>query len=231
MRREEYISPCLPSGALYITFHHFISVTSVVEYHLYFLLSPKSPAKTLSLTLAKMKLLALSQISLFVLPIAIQADSLIDVLKENGASNFAKQIEASPDLLSYYTSSSVKTVYAIQDSNNTYSNSTLRKRADPIQQAQIQTSNDISDFQTYNVQPGGIQETNLKTPKLKGPQVVVPETGVDQDEQTPKRRGVVYTNATVPSSPIKIASGLGKKVNLLRGNIAYDGGVIHIVDG
>jgi hypothetical protein len=178
-----------------------------------------------------MKLSILAQFSFFTFPIASQADSLIDTLKKNGAENFAKQIEANPDLLSYYTSSSVKTVFAVLDSNNTYINSTLRRRADPIQQAQIQTTDDISDFQTYNVKPGGIQETNLKTPKLKSPQVVVPETGIDQDEQHPQRRQIVDTNATVPSSPIKIASGLGKKVNLLRGNIAYDGGVIHIVDG
>ncbi|KAF2184173.1 FAS1 domain-containing protein [Zopfia rhizophila CBS 207.26] len=158
-------------------------------------------------------------------PVVIQAVTLIEALNQNGASNFAKQIQANPDILALYTSPSVQTVYAVPDTSFVFTNTTLRARQDDPQQLQLQTSTELNKLQTLSKVPGGVSNSNLKSPKLKKPQAVVSESG---GNESPQRRQ--SGNSTIPSAPVRIASGLGKKVNLVRGDVAYDGGVIHIID-
>ncbi|OCK73695.1 FAS1 domain-containing protein [Lepidopterella palustris CBS 459.81] len=175
-----------------------------------------------------MKFSIIPSFSVFIFPTITYAVSLIEALNANGASQFAQQIQANPDILALYNSPAVKTVYAIPDSS--IGNSTLRLRAvaDP-QRLSLHASGQLTNLETLSVFPGSVSKSNLNSPQLQQPQAVVSQSGVSTNTSSSSRRRSV--GGTIPSTPVSIASGLGNKVNLVSGDIAYDGGLIHVVDG
>jgi hypothetical protein len=164
------------------------------------------------------------------LPSVASAASLLEALKEAGATKFAHEIESNPTLLSLYTSPSIRTIYAVPDTS--YKNGTLIRRQsegeDEAQKNQLQISGKYTTIEEHK--SDGVIPTDAKSPRNKKKQKVVAQPPVNTTEgQNPSkfRRGL---NGTAPSVPLNIFSGLGANVSLVRGDIPYDGGLIHIVN-
>ncbi|OTB09276.1 hypothetical protein M426DRAFT_7290 [Hypoxylon sp. CI-4A] len=163
---------------------------------------------------------------------------LIDALKASGASKFAEVLQSDSETLDLYLSDQVKTVFAPADYNLANETLSLRdlsvsqRRAAAYQSSQA-TTNLESDSRTL---PGSTFETNNKAPLLDGrPQRVVFDTR-PPNITSPSRRWLSspilrrqQANVTVPSL-LRISSGLGKITNVIKGDIPYDGGIIHITD-
>jgi len=153
------------------------------------------------------------------------AISLIDALNANGATKFAQQIQSDPAILALYNSSSVQTVYAPQDNSTGANSLAARATTDPAQM-QYQCSQQLNTLETLQFFPGSDTSSNLPSPQLGAQkQSAVSQAHVNTTAPASKMR------RWYPTTPVTIASGLGNKVNLLRGDIAYDGGIIHIIDG
>lgn len=174
-----------------------------------------------------MKLSIVPSFCIFAFPAVTYAVSLIDALNSNGASTFAQQIQSNPDILALYTSSSVQTVYAVHDSST--GNGTLRRRQSNPQQLDLHCSAQLTNLESMSVFPGTVSNTQLVSPQLQQHQAVVSQSGVSTNTSASHRRR--SAGGTVPLKPVSLASGLGAQVNVLSGDIPYDGGLIHIVDG
>jgi uncharacterized surface protein with fasciclin (FAS1) repeats len=165
---------------------------------------------------------------LFAYPLAVSAVSLIEALNGAGASIFAQEIQSDPELLALYNSPSVRTVYAVPDTS--YHNGTLRRRqSDPAEarKKRSQACKNQSDMEQQAL--GEVNESNENSPKTGKPNPAVSQNSTSPGSKL--RRQATSNNATfLPPVPIKISTGLGNKVNLIRGDIPYDGGLIHIVD-
>jgi len=174
-----------------------------------------------------MKLSIISSFSILAFPAIAYAVSLIDALNANGATSFAKQIQANPDILALYTSPSVQTVYAVPDTS--IGNGTLRLRATANpQQLALHASGQLTRLETLNAFPGHVSQSKLPSPQLQQSQAVVSQSGISTNTSVSSHRR--STGGTLPSTPVSFASGLGNTVNVVSGDIAYDGGLIHIVD-
>lgn len=163
---------------------------------------------------------------ILVFPALISAVSVLEALNAAGATSFAQEIQADPTILALYNSASVRTVYAVPDIF--YGNATLRRRQNgpDAQEKRLHASSKLSDLESQSLFPGDDMPTNADSPD---PPSVVTEAGLNTNSSTSKHRRR-SDNGTAPSTPVTISSGLGNKVNLVRGNIPYDGGLIHLVD-
>lgn len=163
--------------------------------------------------------------------VATQALSLLDALRHANASIFAQQIQSDPNISALYLSKDVQTVFAPVDSSSL---TRLRVRAPGDQSNyQYQSAKDMTRWSEYNSLPGEETATNFKSDRLKGDnsqKVVSHGTGNSANN---KKRSVFprqnVNNATVQR--VKISSGLGNNVSIIQGDIPYDGGIIHLVDG
>lgn len=174
-----------------------------------------------------MKPITMHSLYLLLFPVLTSAVSVLEALNAAGATSFAQEIQANPAILALYTSSSVRTIYAVPDAS--YSNATLRRRQNgpiDIQEKRLHASSKLSDMESQSLFPGDDMPTNVDSPD---PPSVVSEAGVNTNSSTSKHRRQSY-NGTAPSTPVRISSGLGNKVNIVRGDIPYDGGIIHLVD-
>lgn len=163
--------------------------------------------------------------------VATQALSLLDALRHANASIFAQQIQNDPNISALYFSEDVQTVFAPVDNGSL---ARLRVRAPGEQsQLQYQVANKRTGFSAYNSHPGEETATELKSDKLIGDNrqnVVSHGTGIISNNE---KRSVFprhnVNNATVQR--VKISSGLGNNISIIQGDIPYDGGIIHLVDG
>jgi len=174
-----------------------------------------------------MKPFAFFCLPLFAFPVAIHAVSLLEALNGAGASIFAQEIQGDPELLALYNSSSVRTIYAVPD--RPFGNGTLRRRqSDPAaaRKKRMQGCQKQSDMEQQAL--GDVNPSNENSPKNGNAQPAVSQNSTSPGSK--HRRQSLSNNGTLPPVPIKISTGLGNKVNLIRGNIPYDGGLIHIVD-
>lgn len=163
--------------------------------------------------------------------VATQALSLLDALRHANASIFAQQIQSDPNISALYFSKDVQTVFAPVDNSSL---ARIRVRApDDQTDLGIQSAQDLTGFNVINSQPGAAIATNSRSNKLNGDNrqnVVSHGTGNSANN---KKRSVFprqnVNNATVQR--VKISSGLGNNVSIIQGDIPYDGGIIHLVDG
>lgn len=186
-------------------------------------------------------------LSLTIHSVAIQTASVLDALRNANASIFAQQIENDATLSALYLSGAVKTVFAPVDSvgssKSVSSLSRLRLRAPgDVTQGRYQAAKQISRLQDLNTLPPKVVPTNLDSDKLfpDTTQNVVAH-GAENDSSSSNtnttkpvyRRQYLSTNNTNATAVqrIKISSGLGNNVSIIQGDIPYDGGVIHLVDG
>jgi len=164
-----------------------------------------------------------------VFSISVHADStsLLDALKTRAnATKFAEFLEANPDILAIYNSTSVQTVFAPTDAYFT----ALRRRATSSQEQQLQYQytdqlTGLEDLSPPTL-PGAIVHTGLPAPQAGGSQACVSEK-VPANSTTRRRRD----GGTIPTTGIRILSGLGNSVNILKGDIPYCNGLIQSTDG
>lgn len=156
---------------------------------------------------------------------------MLDALRHANASIFAQQIQSDPNISALYFSKDVQTVFAPVDSSSL---ARIRVRAPGDQSnLQFQSAQEITRFSNLNSLPGDETATNLRSDELNGDNrqnVVSQGTGNSANN---KKRSVFprqnVNNATVQR--VKISSGLGNNVSIIQGDIPYDGGIIHLVDG
>ncbi|KUJ08827.1 FAS1 domain-containing protein [Mollisia scopiformis] len=171
-----------------------------------------------------MKLSTILAVALFGISTYADTMSLIDALKYRAnATKFADFLLANPDILAIYNSTTVQTVFAPTDDNFV---TPLRRRDTSSQQQQLQYQytnqlTGLEDLAPSNL-PGGVIHTGLPAPQAGGTQATVSEKVAANT--TTRRRNV-------PSTGIKILSGLGNSVNILTGDIPYCNGLIQSTDG
>ncbi|KAI9764152.1 MAG: hypothetical protein M1839_006040 [Geoglossum umbratile] len=149
------------------------------------------------------------------------AVSLIDALNAAGATRFATFIQSDPTILAAYTSPATRTVFAPTDP---YFIQPLSRRAtNPEKNALYQATNQETDLQSLGFVPAGsVVTTELTSNQLNGANQASVSRKVSAGNSTSKRQ--VGTGVTM-------ASGLGGSVSILEGDISYDGGLIHTVNG
>ncbi|KAI0382526.1 FAS1 domain-containing protein [Hypomontagnella monticulosa] len=161
---------------------------------------------------------------------------LIDALIASGASRFAELIQSDSQISGLYFSDQVGTVFAPSDlyiGNVTLgerSASPEQIRAASFQCAQQTTSTGLAS----RMRPGSTIETNDKRVLLnnRGQKVVVDAR--PRNLTNPTRRwasssiAIRQDNETEPI--LRISAGLGQITNVIKGDIPYDGGLIHITD-
>ncbi|KAI8629797.1 FAS1 domain-containing protein [Xylariaceae sp. FL1651] len=175
----------------------------------------------------------------FLLGITNQAASLglIDTLVASGASKFASMIQSDPDVLQLYLSGEYQTVFAPSDS--VVDNVALQERAlTPMQQQQAAfhaARGDISLGMASRSLDGDVIETADRAPLLggQGQRIVVDTRPLNVTN--PTRRWNLQpilrqASNQGTSSLLRISAGLGNITNVIKGDIAYDGGLIHITD-
>ncbi|KAI1384406.1 FAS1 domain-containing protein [Hypoxylon trugodes] len=183
-----------------------------------------------------MLLLALSLLGVATSAASQSLPGLIDTLVASGASQFADFIQSDPETLQLYLSDQVQTVFAPLDSasgNETLQERDLspaQRRTAAFQSAKGTTSIDLASRSL----PGLILKTNNNAPLLNNqPQRVVVDTR-PRNLTSPTKRwnpSSISRRGDNGTSLLRISSGLGKTTNVIKGDIQYDGGILHITDG
>jgi len=163
-----------------------------------------------------------------------RALNLLDALRNSGASNFAASIEANSNIAALALSHQVQTVFAVPDDAF---GSYVKRQKTPAEEQQLTLhfSDGLSRIGALNKRPGVIVSTQNKNAILGGkPQKVVTDTRNTTGSRVTMREAALLprqSSNTTLQIPLSIFSGLGDHVSVTNGDIPYDGGVIHIVDG
>ncbi|KAI8952223.1 FAS1 domain-containing protein [Xylaria longipes] len=162
---------------------------------------------------------------------------LIDTLVASGASQFASFIQSDPDVLQLYLSGEFQTVFAPFDAASY--NITLQERdLSPMQRQQAAfqaASGETSLGVASRTLPGSVLETADQSSLLDGQgQRIVIDTRPANVTLLPRRWNSQFNLRRTPnnstSSLLKITTGLGNTTNVIKGDIPFDGGLIHITD-
>ncbi|KAI1457065.1 FAS1 domain-containing protein [Annulohypoxylon moriforme] len=163
--------------------------------------------------------------------------SLVEALVSSGASKFADFIQSDPEVLQLYLSGQVGTVFAPSDAG--YDLETLLGRdlsATDRRAAAFQSSRATTTLESSSRSiPGSILETNDDAPLLggQGQRVVIDTRPANVTSPTKRWMQSSFmrrqSNGTTPSL-LRISSGLGKITNVIKGDIPYSGGLLHITD-
>lgn len=153
--------------------------------------------------------------------------SLFDTLRTSaGASKFANLMEGDPTVSAIYLSG-VKTVFAPSDDCFQVTNVTFLKG----RQASSPTGARFNAFQ--------LSKSTSSISTMQGGQVISTTGGQnvvsapDQETENPTSRDLHNPRPRSSSAfpRPRIFSGLGNIVNVIRGDIPYDGGLIQVTDG
>ena len=166
-------------------------------------------------------------LSLLSSPIVIHAVSLGDALRcQAGASKFAQTIESSAELSALLRSGSL-TIFAPADINSSL---TYLQRRDTNDGIMKQLATGASNITQLKVKP---IESWAQSPLLSGKNLSwVPHSGpwaagsVMPRSKSRIRRSI----GNLTGETITISSGLGNNVSIIRGDIPFDDGIIHVVD-
>ncbi|KAI1211235.1 FAS1 domain-containing protein [Annulohypoxylon truncatum] len=163
--------------------------------------------------------------------------TLVEALVASGASKFATFIQSDPEVLQLFLSGQVGTVFAPSDVG--YDIETLLGRdlsATDRRAAAFQSSRATTTLESSSRSiPGSILETNAQTPLLggQGQRIVIDTRPLNLTSPTKRWMQPSFlrrqSNGTTPSL-LRISSGLGKITNVIKGDIPYSGGLIHITD-
>lgn len=201
----------------------------------------------------------------------VQGLSLLDALKQAGASEFANTITSDSVLAALYNSSQVQTVFAPVDGSLVTRRSRKRQSLGDRRAAQAQSSKDLHKIATINSQDGTPISNNDPQVNNKGQSQNVVSNPLDTTQSNVAKRQnseivttilpaetitvtfapltpdctttttilpaattiTVYASSPLPSSLpslLKIYAGLGNSVSIIKADIPYDGGVIHLID-
>jgi hypothetical protein len=164
----------------------------------------------------------------------VQATTLIQALQNSGASDFAQFIQASPELSTLYASDRVKTVFAPVNGAVLSSFRKQKRSSSPSadRQGSYHAMRETNSYGSLTVQPGSVLNSNDDSGNTKGqPQHAVTDPS-NKTQSTDTKRWLGHrstANTTLPPL-LKIFTGLGEYVNIIKPDIPYDGGLIHIVD-
>lgn len=163
-------------------------------------------------------------LSLLSSPLVIHAVSLGDALRyQAGASNFAQKIESSAEISALVRSGSL-TIFAPVDINSSLTYLRRRDTKDDTNSLARQLSDGYTTTLAARTVPGKVIETKDKSGNLGGnPQAVVAHSELANSLD---RRSI----GNLTGETITISSGLGNNVSIIRGDIPFDSGIIHIVD-
>jgi len=158
--------------------------------------------------------------------------SLFEALTQAGASNFAKAIQADPVLSATYSSPSVGTVFAPGDLAAVPPVTKKGKRDTTAQQKiNLSAGQGINNFATLGKPPGAIVPTSDTDANLLGKAQSVVTDSRNTSSGSQKRWANAHRRAGgTQSSLLTITSGLGAVVNIVKADIPYSGGVIHLTD-
>jgi hypothetical protein len=170
---------------------------------------------------------------LLFLVMGVQAVTVFDGIRAANASLFASWIERIPDLAALYNSSSVKTVYAPTDTafqravNGSGGLAGLRRlmarQAVVTREGSVQCSNTLEHLTDIAKPLGSVINTNVQAAGATRNQVVVAHPSQPSNGSASKR--------DLTNRPVRIFSGLGNNVSIVKADTPYDGGVVHTVDG
>lgn len=163
-------------------------------------------------------------LSLLSSPLVIHAVSLGDALRyQAGASNFAQTIESSAEISALVRSGSL-TIFAPVDINSSLTYLRRRDTKDDTNSLALQLSDGYAKLLALSTVPGKVVETKDKSGNLDGkPLAVVAHSEL---ANSPVRRSI----GNLTGETITISSGLGNNVSIIRGDIPFDSGIIHVVD-
>ncbi|KAI3319120.1 FAS1 domain-containing protein [Xylariaceae sp. AK1471] len=162
---------------------------------------------------------------------------LIDALVASGASKFASFIQSDPDVLQLYLSGQIQTVFAPSDSVS--DNVTLQERILPPKEARRAGMQGIKGENSLGILsqsvPGSTGETLDKSPLLdgKGQRIVFDTRPANVTGPTKRWHSPLalrQESDTATPSLLRITAGLGNTSNVIKGDIPFDGGLIHITD-
>ncbi|KAK2593616.1 hypothetical protein QQS21_008664 [Conoideocrella luteorostrata] len=166
------------------------------------------------------------------------SSDLLTTLRREGASKFAASLESDPDTLNLFLTK-VKTVFAPSDKFLTALE--LQERDESLQQQRDLKSQGSEQRAALEAQsatiPGRVFRTFKSELKLGGAsQVVVSDTRPPNVTGLTRRwdsgawiQGRQSKRVTMQSL-LRLSSGLGKITNVIKGDIKFDRGVIHITD-
>ena len=168
--------------------------------------------------------------------IFVQAVSIFDGLAAAGASKFALFIQSDPALVALYTSPQIHSVFAPTDSaveliNGTDRRLRLRTRqssGDVTPGGDYQCSDEASSAASLSLVPGQESTTNLNAAGTRK-QVVVSH-GVSKSTNSTNGTHTLRSRQQ-PANPIRLFSGLGNNVSIIKTDTPFDGGLIQTVDG
>ncbi|KAH0558613.1 hypothetical protein GP486_004735 [Trichoglossum hirsutum] len=152
---------------------------------------------------------------------ATQAVSLFDGLRNANATKFAQWIESDAALVAIFTAPGIRTVFAPSDDVAEDFNKTghrlLRMRDTSMIErgASIQCSESSCNSSTLGTPPGSVLGTK------DGNDI----SSHASNEPNPLRSRHLSTH------PIRIFSGLGNSVSVVKGDTPFDGGLIQTIDG
>ncbi|RFU24390.1 hypothetical protein B7463_g11949, partial [Scytalidium lignicola] len=173
-------------------------------------------------------------LSLIISVSVVQAVGLIEALQNAGASEYAQFIQSDPSIAALYASSNVQTVFAPIDGSVLPSLPSRKRQANPTseRQAEYQGMRNINRLGASSVPPGAILPSNDNSANTGG-QSQVAVTNPSNATQSPSEKrwlaNIKRANGTYPSL-LKVYTGLGNYVNIIKADIPYDGGLIQIVD-
>ena len=161
--------------------------------------------------------------------------SLKDALDSAGASDFAKFLQSDSSVWDLYSSGQAVTVFAPSDSaaNKPWALQERSLSARQKQLAQYQASHAEERF--ADVRRGGPIKTLKKSSKLKNQEQRVvsharPESSSGSSKRWEYDALSQRQNTANNESLLPISSGLGDLANIIKADIAFDGGVIHLTD-
>jgi hypothetical protein len=166
-------------------------------------------------------------------PIAVQSVTLIEALKNAGASDFAALITSNPDSSALYASSSVKTIFAPIDSAIIPQPKGKRDISADKRRAAAQGMRKTNSLADQSAGSGLPMDSNDNTGNRGGapaPVVSNPLPPTNGSDVTKRWAVDKRANSTYPSL-LRVFSGLGRNVSIIKADIPYDGGLIHITDG
>jgi hypothetical protein len=160
-----------------------------------------------------------------------QGVTLFEGLIAANASRFAQFIQSDPNLVATFTSPDVKTVFAPNDDAvEGFNEADFRRslhlfaRQGTNRDARQQCSDEIADVAAQQAPGGAIVETNQPAEGGRNSPIVARST-------PPPPPGNGTTKRQVSGGQIRLFSGLGNNVTLVKGDTPYDGGLIQTVDG
>ncbi|MCJ1476870.1 hypothetical protein MMC13_005539 [Lambiella insularis] len=163
-----------------------------------------------------------------------QAPALLDALRNSGASKFAAAIEADPTAAALYLSSQVQTIFAPADETL---DAALRQELTPAQEQNmgIQVSGNLTNYANAHRRPGIPLPTKDTVANLGGKSQVVVSDPRTATNISRAAKGDAFLSrhdqtSNLPSL-LNIFSGLGNSVGIVKADVPYTGGLIHIMNG